>query len=158
MDEWSTWCFNDEKDLELMRRLIQLIVAIIVVFFALFVSVKRYLATDFQKVSCENIVSGCGNQDFNLKFVNEPQVMKPNHVLLTVPKAKKVFVSFAMDNMEMGLNRYQMVNKAGADLWVAQVILPVCIQGQSEWKVQLEIKTTKQTTYYQLPFKTKKEN
>jgi hypothetical protein len=137
-----------------MRRLNQLIVVIIVVFFALFLIAKRYIEPDFQKVVCENILSGCGNQDFILKFLNEPKVMKPINVQLIVPNAKQVFLSFAMENMEMGLNRYQLFNKVGTNIWEAQVTLPVCVQGRSDWVVQLEIKKGKHATLYELPFKT----
>lgn len=141
-----------------MRRLIQFIAIVCVVCFAVLIITTRLPTEKFQRLSCEDIVSGCGNQEFHLRFVHTPEVMQPMQLVVQVPNAKQVFVSFAMDNMEMGLNRYQLFKQAGKDLWGAEVILPVCVQGGSEWIVQLEIKRHAQTIYYQLPFRTDSQN
>lgn len=63
-----------------------------------------------QKLVCTDIVSGCGNDLFKLKFLNSPQVMKPIRLQLETANARQVYASFAMERMEMGLNRYHCLS------------------------------------------------
>lgn len=111
-----------------------------------------------QKLVCTDIVSGCGNDLFKLKFLNSPQVMKPIRLQLETVNARQVYASFAMERMEMGLNRYHLLKQADSDLWFAEVTLPVCVQGRSDWVVELEIKTQLETMHYQIPFKVDAKN
>lgn len=111
-----------------------------------------------QKLVCTDIVSGCGNDLFKLKFLNSPQVMKPIRLQLETVNARQVYASFAMERMEMGLNRYHLIKQADSDLWFAEVTLPVCVQGRSDWVVELEIKTQLETMHYQIPFKVDAKN
>jgi len=60
--------------------------------------------------------------------------------------------------MEMGLNRYHLLKQADSDFWFAEVTLPVCVQGRSDWVVELEIKTQLETMHYQIPFKVDAKN
>lgn len=106
-----------------------------------------------QKLVCADIVSGCGNDLFKVKFVSRPQLMKPIRLQLETANAKQVYASFVMEKMEMGLNRYHLLKQGDSDLWLAEVTLPVCAQGRSDWVVQVEIKTQFKTMYYQIPFK-----
>jgi hypothetical protein len=111
-----------------------------------------------QELVCTDIVSGCGNDLFKLKFLNSPQVMKPIRLELETANARQVYASFAMERMEMGLNRYHLLKQADSDFWFAEVTLPVCVQGRSDWVVELEIKTQLQTMHYQIPFKVDAKN
>ena len=111
-----------------------------------------------QNLVCTDIVSGCGNDLFKLKFLNSPQVMKPIRLQLETANARQVYASFAMERMEMGLNRYHLLKQADSDLWFAEVTLPVCVQGRSDWVVELEIKTQLETMHYQIPFKVDAKN
>lgn len=111
-----------------------------------------------QKLFCTDILSGCGNDLFKLKFLNSPQVMKPIRLQLETANARQVYASFAMERMEMGLNRYHLLKQADSDLWFAEVTLPVCVQGRSDWVVELEIKTQLETMHYQIPFKVDAKN
>lgn len=111
-----------------------------------------------QKLVCTDIVSGCGNDLFKLKFLNSPQVMKPIRLQLETVNARQVYASFAMERMEMGLNRYHLLKRPDLDLWFAEVTLPVCVQGRSDWVVELEIKTQLETMHYQIPFKVDAKN
>jgi hypothetical protein len=79
--------------------------------------------------------------------------MKPIRLQLETANAKQVYASFVMEKMEMGLNRYHLLKQGDSDLWLAEVTLPVCAQGRSDWVVQVEIKTQFKTMYYQIPFK-----
>lgn len=111
-----------------------------------------------QKLVCTDILSGCGNDLFKLKFLNSPQVMKPIRLQLETVNARQVYASFAMERMEMGLNRYHLLKRPDSDLWFAEVTLPVCVQGRSDWVVELEIKTQLETMHYQIPFKVDAKN
>ena len=111
-----------------------------------------------KKLVCTDIVSGCGNDLFKLKFLNSPQVMKPIRLQLVTANARQVYASFAMVRMEMGLNRYHLLKLADSVLWFAEVTLPVCVQGRSDWVIELEVKTQLKTMRYRIPFKVDAKN
>jgi len=124
---------------------------------SIFIWVKRNESVA-QKLVCTDIVSGCGNDLFKLKFLKSPQLMKPIRLQLETANARQVYASFAMERMEMGLNRYHLLKQADSDLWFAEVTLPVCVQGRSDWVIELEIKTQLETMHYQIPFKVDAKN
>lgn len=111
-----------------------------------------------QNLVCTDIVSGCGNDLFKLKFLNSPQVMKPIRLELETANASQVYASFAMERMEMGLNRYHLLKQSDSNLWLAEVTLPVCVQGRSNWVIELEVKTQLKTMRYRIPFKVDAKN
>ena len=111
-----------------------------------------------QNLACADIMTGCGNELFKLKFISSPQVMKPMRLQLETNNAKQVYVSFSMEKMEMGLNRYQLIKQGDLELWMGEVTLPVCVQGRSDWVVEVEIKNQLQTMRYQIPFKVDAKN
>ena len=104
-----------------------------------------------QTIPCADITKGCGNQQLQIHFDRTPQVMKPFNLSAKAASASEVHASFAMQGMEMGLNRYRLLQKPDG-LWQAEVTLPVCIQGRSDWLVELEVKTPQGMQRYQLPF------
>lgn len=104
-----------------------------------------------QTIPCADITKGCGNQHLQIHFDRTPQVMKPFNLSAKVASASEVHASFAMRGMEMGLNRYRLLQKPDG-LWQAEVTLPVCIRGRSDWLVELEVKAPDGTQRYQLPF------
>jgi hypothetical protein len=104
-----------------------------------------------QAIPCADITKGCGNQQLQIHFDRTPQVMKPFNLSVKAASASEVHASFAMQSMEMGLNRYRLLQKPDG-LWQAEVTLPVCIQGRSDWLVELEVKTPQGMQRYQLPF------
>jgi hypothetical protein len=111
-----------------------------------------------QKLGCADIEAGCGNDIFKLKFMSSPAVMKPMRLYLETKNAKQVYVAFAMEKMDMGLNRYRLIKQGDLDLWLGDFTLPVCVQGRSDWIVEVEIKTQLETMYYQIPFKVDTKN
>lgn len=102
-------------------------------------------------VPCADIVKGCGNQQLQIHFDRPPQVMQPFNLSAKVASAIEVHASFAMQGMEMGLNRYRLLQKPDG-LWQAEVTLPVCMQGRSDWLVELEVKSQEDVQRYRLLF------
>ncbi len=60
-------------------------------------------------------------------------------------------VSFGMQGMDMGLNRYGLI-KSGEDLWHASVTLPICMSGRSDWIADFELLTKQRRYRLQVPF------
>jgi len=104
-----------------------------------------------QTIPCADITKVCVNQQLQIHFDRTPQVMKPFNLSAKATSASEVHASFAMQGMEMGLNRYRLLQRPDG-LWQAEVTLPVCIQGRSDWLVELEMKTPQGMQRYQLPF------
>lgn len=144
--------------INLMNRYYGILLAIgVFVLAGIFIWAER-TQSEAQNLGCADIMTGCGNDLFRLKFISAPQVMKPIRLNLETKNAKQVYVSFSMEKMEMGLNRYQLIKQGDLDLWLADVTLPVCVQGRSDWIAEVEIKTQLQTMRYQIPFKIDAKN
>jgi hypothetical protein len=92
------------------------------------------------RLPCADIVAGCDwpEQHLAVKFDQTPQAMKPFQVLVSAKGAQQLYVSFAMKDMQMGMNRYRLL-PVGPERWQAQVTLPVCVHGRSDWEMALEI-------------------
>ena len=106
---------------------------------------------------CVDITQGCGNDMFTIQFAEAPQVMKPLHLNLhfnRVESARNIHVDFAMQNMEMGLNRYRLIQAKQSGDWQAEVTLPVCAQERSDWNMLIEI-DGEVVQRFQLPFSAK---
>jgi len=106
-----------------------------------------------EKMACTDITQSCGNAQFSVKFKQAPQAMKPFHLELTSNSEPflNVNASFAMKGMEMGFNRYQLIKTADAK-WVAEVTLPVCVQGRSDWEMTLMVEGAEQQSRFLVPF------
>ena len=66
-------------------------------------------------------------------------------------RADSVTASFAMRDMDMGLNRYQLIND-GAQRWFANVTLPVCSSGRSDWIAVVEVLSKGRRFAVEVPF------
>lgn len=100
-------------------------------------------------VPCADIVAGCSVVDAGLQvaFDQRPQPLRPFLLSVRQPGARELHASFSMRGMEMGFNRYRLLPQA-AGAWQAQVMLPACVQGRSDWELLLEIDGVR----YALPF------
>ena len=134
----------------------------LVLMIVLGIEAKFYFAkpnlTPIQVLSCADITQSCGNEFFTVKFAEAPQVMKPLHLNLHINRAeavKNIHVAFAMQNMEMGLNRYRLIQTNQSGDWQAEVTLPICVQGRSDWSMLLEIEAGEKIERFQLPFSAK---
>lgn len=133
----------------------------LLIIFALLIAtpftVKLYLAqkNQVQLLPCVDITKGCGNELLNVRFQESPQTMKPLHLNLHLSQAENVrdiHIDFAMQKMEMGLNRYLLVPSKETGDWQAELILPVCTQGRSLWNMLIEIETKGDVQRFQVPF------
>lgn len=102
-----------------------------------------------EQVSCENVVAGCifPQQNLRITFDRQPQPMQPFRLKVEILTAREVHASFAMRDMQMGLNRYRLLAE-GAGVWKADITLPICIHGRSDWIMTLDV----DGRLYQLPF------
>lgn len=100
-------------------------------------------------VDCADIVAGCSLPVSGLEvaFDRRPQPMRPFVLRVQQTGAKAVYASFSMRGMEMGLTRYRLLSQVDG-VWQAEVVLPVCIQGRSDWELLLELDAGR----YALPF------
>jgi hypothetical protein len=131
----------------------------LILFVALGFAAKSYLAKpDLAAVSilaCADITQSCGNERFSVQFSEAPQVMKPLHLNLHMSRAKTVkniHIDFAMQSMEMGLNRYRLIQANQSGDWQAEVTLPICVQGRSDWNMLVEVEAEGMLQRFQLPF------
>jgi len=107
---------------------------------------------------CADINQSCGNEIFTVQLAEAPQVMKPLHLNLHMNRAEavqSVHVDFAMQRMDMGLNRYRLIQSNQTSDWRAEVTLPICVQGRSDWNLLVEIEAGGKVQRFQLPFSAK---
>lgn len=95
-------------------------------------------------VPCADIVAGCALPvaESSIRFDQQPNVLKPFRISVEWPGAREVHASFQMQGMEMGLNRYNLV-ETGPGKWRGEVMLPACIQGRNDWLVVLSVDSKK---------------
>ncbi len=86
-----------------------------------------------------------------LKFDQTPQVLRPFKVQIKQAAIKHIYVSVAMQGMDMGLNRYRLQALAD-DLWQAEITLPVCIQGRADWRMRIELDPEQHGKIYEMAF------
>lgn len=93
-----------------------------------------------QELPCRDPVAGCRLPalEGSVRFDHTPQPMQKFRVDLLAPGAHVVSASFTMRDMSMGFNRYRFL-PAGSGHWVAEVMLPACVQGRRDWQMLLEI-------------------
>ena len=60
-------------------------------------------------------------------------------------------VTFSMQGMDMGLNRYQLAGDA-MSAWNASVTLPVCMSGRTDWLADFELLVDGKRFHLQVPF------
>jgi hypothetical protein len=131
----------------------------LVLLLALGVGAKLYWAQASARpiiiLSCEDISQTCENELFTVHFSETPQVFKPFQLNVQMKRAepvKSVYVDFAMQSMEMGLNRYRLIQAHSSGDWHADVTLPMCVQGRSDWNMLIEIEAGNTVKRFQLPF------
>ncbi len=109
-------------------------------------------------MECPEISRGCTLDGFRVRTSQQPQILKPFELRVESKEAgladvTEVYVSFAMEGMDMGLNRYRLIRKSEG-LWVAEVTLPLCVRGRADWLMQLETQTRFGSKQYLLGFHT----
>ncbi|MHB1677601.1 MAG: hypothetical protein ACYCSS_08725 [Sulfuriferula sp.] len=93
-------------------------------------------------VNCADTLHTCrftmDRQSVQVNFLEPPTGLHPFTLQVEIPSAHRIFASFTMPEMDMGNNRYRLLQK-NAQLWQAQVILPVCMSGGHNWLLTLNI-------------------
>ena len=109
---------------------------------------------------CNIATDGCtvgnDNVQLSIKFDQNFGALKPFTLQLqldqnTPLKVDEINLIFSMNGMNMGLNKYRLIQKNDA-LWVATVTLPICTSGRSDWIADFEIQSINQKWKVQLPF------
>jgi len=130
---------------------ILLLILILLASVAVWYGLQFKSGTAVSSIACADITRGCGNQELEVRFDRVPQVMKPFRLDLAAADAVEAYASFGMQGMEMGLNRYRLLKQPDGS-WRANVTLPVCVRGRSDWMLELEIEKTGNRQRYQIPF------
>ena len=104
-------------------------------------------------LACADLQQGCvdDRQRLKIRFDRAPHSLQPFRLSIEAPQATAVFASFAMRGMEMGLNRYRLLQQPDGR-WTAEVTLPVCVQGRSDWLMLVEVMETDGERRYRLEF------
>ncbi len=87
-------------------------------------------------------------------FGAEPRALRPFpiHIQLTDhQQADAVTVSFSMQDMDMGANRYRLIADASTG-WNADITLPICMSGRSDWVADVELVVADRRLLIQVPF------
>lgn len=140
-----------------MKKIFLLLILLLALAFGAKVYRDKTNVAPISVLPCVEITQGCGNDMFKIQFVEAPQVMKPLHLNLHFNRdesAQNIHVDFAMQNMEMGLNRYRLVQTKQSGDWQAEVTLPVCAQRRSDWNMLIEIEGDV-VQRFQMPFSAK---
>lgn len=105
-----------------------------------------------QVLACGDLHQGCSLPGLKVQALQLPSAMHAFTVQVEVADASKVEARFEMRDMAMGLNHYRFLAKSPG-LWQASVILPVCIDGRSDWTMLLDVTSgTARLEKYQLAF------
>ncbi len=93
-------------------------------------------------VDCPSLQHGCrfdvSGNPLELRLSREPSGLAPFEVLVLAPKAREMAAGFQMEGMDMGDIRYRLNRRADA-WWHGTVLLPLCVSGQSNWLLTLDI-------------------
>lgn len=137
-------------------RKISLLLMVILVTGAAVIYWQHVTIPPARTIACADISKGCLVDGIRLRFDHVPSVMKPFRLSAELGRATEAHASFAMQGMDMGLNRYRLLQQADA-VWTAEVVLPVCVRGRSDWIMLLEVQTPEGLKRYQLAFKTSQQ-
>ncbi len=104
--------------------------------------------------NCPDMVAGCHTEGLHVSSKQPPQIMKPFELNLQLDDGvDEVYASFAMEGMDMGLNRYKLI-KTPEGLWRGEGTLPVCVRGRADWMMKVEAQTLLGQQRYMVSFQT----
>ncbi len=105
-------------------------------------------------ILCADPVAGCTFQhhdsDLTLHFSAQPMPLESFALRIHAPGATRISAAFQMSGMDMGFNRYDL-HTAENGGFNANVTLPVCVSGQRNWTLYLDV----DGSHYALPFSTR---
>ena len=98
--------------------------------------------TEISVAKCADLNHGCrivlSKKSVDVKFSALPSALKSFDLTVQADGVKQLYASFVMVGMEMGVNRYRLIN-SGNNSWHAKVILPVCVAGRRDWVLTLAL-------------------
>lgn len=99
---------------------------------------------DLHRQGCGALLPDGGRVELSAN-VHPIPLVKPFKVQVTLTgvSAKRVEVDFAGIDMNMGLNRPQLIDQGGGR-FVADAALPVCITGEMDWQATVLVETESQ--------------
>jgi len=112
---------------------------------------RSFQQAQLERVTCVDLVRGCEIDGVTIKFNHQPQVMQPFQLKLQTAGAKNIYATFTMVGMQMGINRYRLLQQAPGS-WAADIILPICAQTRSDWHMNIEMTKNDVLKHYQLTF------
>ena len=106
-----------------------------------------------------DILHGCEAGDAGLsvrvQFAAPARALKPFPVSVRTAGSREpvetVMLTFFMQGMDMGLNRYRLLGDAASG-WRADVTLPICVSGRSDWIAEFEFISAGQRRLLRVPF------
>ena len=105
-----------------------------------------------------HVDTGCraraGGLSVQVRFAEQPRPLQPFPVHLSLAgdaEVSEVLVSFSMQGMDMGPNRYRLLSSDGSD-WAADITLPVCVSGRSDWVATFELLAEERRWLLEVPF------
>lgn len=105
-------------------------------------------------VPCADPLAGCTfihhGAPVRVRFLTRPVALEAFGLSVTAASVQKISAEFQMLRMDMGFNRYDLHPGAPGE-FTARITLPVCVSGQRDWMLYLEIDGIR----YALPFSTR---
>jgi len=93
-------------------------------------------------ILCNTPLHGCvfKHRDslIQVRFSQVPKPMQTFTLTVQAPGVQRVGAEFQMADMDMGMNRYELTATPNS-LFTARVMLPLCVSGQREWKLYMDI-------------------
>ncbi len=126
-----------------MKRFIAPILAIVALAaLALWGAWQKAPRQEAQAIACADPVAGCSfmhdGMPITLRFSAQPEAIKAFELSIAGTNLRKASVSFRMVGMDMGFNRYDLMQGATGN-WSARVTLPVCTVSRVDWVAELDL-------------------
>lgn len=105
-----------------------------------------------EPLSCNpvvNCVFGTPGHTHTLRFEPAPQPLTPFQAVVTGINAP-TSITFEMAGMQMGENRFSF-RSTGRGEWRADVLLPVCVTGRSDWRAALQFADATFSVSFSMP-------
>lgn len=113
-----------------------LVLAVILAYWLFTAKAAREIAA--QVIPCAGLTQGCSLPGIKVQALQTPSAMKAFTVEVATADAATITARFEMRDMSMGLNQYRFLDQ-GAGRWLANVTLPVCVDGRSDWLMLLDV-------------------
>lgn len=106
------------------------------------------------------------DKQFQVSLVGMVRTMKPFIILVhqnnfeaeAGNKVRGISVEFSMSSMNMGVNRFKLINKneiKPPPKWQGKILLPVCVSKRVDWNILVSLETEKDVFELNIPVKIK---